>query len=281
MNRIFAHPSYYQLACFRIMYCGVALVDLVITGGLSRAIHLPLNNLYGPGNNYFEILLYSLSPFDVLVTYLIALVLAIIGVFTRGALALAFACAAWIYNLAPIYSTSTLALAQIWTFYLLLAPSSRRLSLMNYWSTGNVRFNSFVRCMAAAESSLANVVGNLIKIQISIIYIYSAIAKLMSPEWRRGEAISIALASRSVINPIAQTALEYPGMLATATLLTIGLELLIPMLLWIRGLRVWGLAMGVLFHFASGIVMGIPTFALSFLPPYLLFFRSRENKGLN
>jgi hypothetical protein len=114
----------------------------------------------------------------------------------------------------------------------------------------------------------------LLKIQVSIVYIFSAIAKI-TPEYLSGEVLRHSLKQYGYFAvPISW---RVPSAMQVLAVVSIVLELFIGLALWSKRLRVVAVIVGVAFHAfilaaidSSRLSLGV--FALEMFAVYLLFF---------
>ncbi|MCB0490069.1 MAG: HTTM domain-containing protein [Cyclobacteriaceae bacterium] len=124
------------------------------------------------------------------------------------------------------------------------------------------------------RSSLHSVVTNaafiLARIQLLLIYIFSGYDKLISAEWRSGAAIYSISQLKFFNNPYFHVELgeEISKVIGWSVIL---FELSFPLLVWFRPLRITMLILGVAFHLAIAIVIGLIDFAPVMVICYALF----------
>ncbi len=110
----------------------------------------------------------------------------------------------------------------------------------------------------------------LLQLQLSIVYFYSAIAK-MNPTFLGGEILSARLSVPGVV--------DNPVVIKLASVATIGLELFLSFALWIPSLRYWGFLAGAVFHalipLSIHLYAGLVAFSIATLSPYILFLDDR------
>jgi hypothetical protein len=112
----------------------------------------------------------------------------------------------------------------------------------------------------------------LMQVQLSLIYLASAQAKLNGNAWPQGTAVSYALRLPDML------LLPTPHWLTNSTLLmnavtwsTLAIELSVGILVWNRRLRPWVLAAGVVMHTMMMITIAVGFFTLAVFVLYLAF----------
>ena len=111
-----------------------------------------------------------------------------------------------------------------------------------------------------------------IKLSVCAIYVVSGVDKLASATWRSGEAMGRVRGLTYAFNPLfdAWVPETGPGAVALAWL-TIGFELLFPVLVWFRITRKWILITGVAFHLLIAAMLTLPEFAAVMIVSYTIF----------
>jgi vitamin K-dependent gamma-carboxylase-like protein len=112
----------------------------------------------------------------------------------------------------------------------------------------------------------------LMQLQLSLIYLASALTKMNGSAWPKGTAVSYALRMQDLV------LMPTPHWLATSALLmnavtwgTLALELSLGILVWNRRLRPWLLAAGVVMHIMIMITIAVGFFTLAMFVLYLAF----------
>ena len=110
----------------------------------------------------------------------------------------------------------------------------------------------------------------LIKVQMSLVYFYSAIAKL-NPTYASGQV----LLDRLALPAFAQSPIVFQALAVGS----IGLELFLAFALWSRRLRPWGFAAGFVLHglipVTMGLYAGLVVFSVMVFAVYVLFLDDR------
>ncbi len=117
--------------------------------------------------------------------------------------------------------------------------------------------------------------------QVCLVYVFSALAKWYDADWQSGEAIWIVSSapqySRSILVENADR-FFYPSLVLTYFVLVY--QTLFPVLVFIKSLKKWFLAIGIAMHLYIALVMGLFFFGLIMALVYVLFyeFNSAKNK---
>jgi hypothetical protein len=111
----------------------------------------------------------------------------------------------------------------------------------------------------------------LIRCQVSLIYLGSALWKLLSPAWRDGSAVYWALNLNTFHRfpwPIPIAAEPYVAFLTWGTLL---FELSFPVLVWFRATRLPTLALGIAMHLGLWLALELGPFSWVMMASYIAF----------
>ncbi|HEY8403521.1 MAG TPA: hypothetical protein VIK71_02820 [Flavobacteriales bacterium] len=135
-----------------------------------------------------------------------------------------------------------------------------------------------------AESSWNIVISNLARltmvVQVVAIYSLSSWFKLIGEHWVKGDALYYALNIDVYSSQFWQKLSQFPVWCSIITYLTLGYQLLFPLLLLLKKQRHWVLLIGVLFHLMIGIVMHLWDFAFAMIFCYALFMKEEQAKFL-
>jgi len=117
-----------------------------------------------------------------------------------------------------------------------------------------------------------------IQLLVCAIYFVSGVDKLTSTAWRSGEALVRVRGLTYAFNDAfaAWMPAGGPGLVALAWL-TIGFELLFPLLVWFRVTRKWILIAGVVFHLIIGAMLTLPAFAAVMIVSYSIFLTFEQS----
>lgn len=160
-------------------------------------------------------------------------------------------------------------LLRLFALLLSVSPAGARLSL------------DAARAPKPAEEALyAPWAQRLIQLQLSLMYMSAFAWKTTGARWRDGTAVYYA-------THVAQyRGFPLPFLLTNAASIhaltwgTMGLELALGLLMWVRTTRYAVLAAGVLFHLGLSYAMNLPFFEAVVLAPYLLFVDAADWRRL-
>lgn len=113
------------------------------------------------------------------------------------------------------------------------------------------------------------------QVQIAFMYLTSGWDKLISIEWRNGDAMYNLLHVDFYAVPWLRETLgnSDAAMLVTVSWMVILFELLFPVLIWFNKTKALILIPGVLFHLFIGLFLSLPDFALTMMWCYILFMK--------
>ena len=119
----------------------------------------------------------------------------------------------------------------------------------------------------------------LFQVQLCLIYFTSGLQKSGKPDWQSGQALEIVFAQTDSWMRFDVGLGEYPAFLALATVGVLLWELVgFPVLVWIKGLRLWLLASGVLFHVSIFVLCKVFIFSEVMILLYACFLTQNEVK---
>ena len=189
-----------------------------------------------------------------------------VGLGTRAAAVLVFVGVLSLERRDPFVFNSGDGLIRILAFYLMLAPSGAALSLDSL-RRGRDRFWAFPR---RAPWAL-----RMTQLQLSILYLAAAWAKVRGTTWNDGTAISYALRVGDLKRLSVPAFLSHTATISNLlTYGTLAIELSLAVLVWNRKLRPWVLGFGVALHLGIDWSIRVGFFSLAvfilflaFLPP--------------
>ena len=121
----------------------------------------------------------------------------------------------------------------------------------------------------------------LFQVQLCLIYAMSGLAKAGKPDWQNMQAVEVVFAQTDSWMRFDVGLSDYPAFLALATVAVLLWELVaFPVLVWIKGLRLWMLASGVLFHISILIVCKVFVFSEVMILLYFAFLTENEVKAV-
>lgn len=132
---------------------------------------------------------------------------------------------------------------------------------------------------AGSPRSVRNLGPDLIRLQVTIVYIYAALWKI-NPVFLSGWMIGTSLTGGAVTLP---ASLRTPETLAWIAALTVAFEIFVPIALWTRSLRMLGATVGVLLHVAFVLFIALPgeliVFGILMIGCYPLFRAQGAGEG--
>jgi hypothetical protein len=116
----------------------------------------------------------------------------------------------------------------------------------------------------------------LIQVHIAFIYLLSGFDKLMTRNWRNGEAIAYIADLDYFADPII-SAIQSPVVNPLVAWLIIAFELLFPVLIWFKSFKAPVLIMGVVFHLGIMYFLNLPDFGLLMIICYAIFLTNKKS----
>ncbi len=123
---------------------------------------------------------------------------------------------------------------------------------------------------AGFDIALHNFGITAIQIQVCIVYLLNAIAKLMDPDWLGGLAVADTLALKEFSLPFLYHPNETLAMFLNYAV--IFYQLFFPVLVWIKKIKKPYLILGVIQHLFIAFIMGLPSFGLIMIMAYAAFY---------
>ncbi len=134
-------------------------------------------------------------------------------------------------------------------------------------------FASFI--YTRAQHPLRIVISNSARIaaitQLCIVYIVATIYKLSGTQWLNGEALYYALQIDQFSSGFSKSIADQMWIFKILTYFGLLYQLLFPILIWIKKIRVYWLIPGLIFHLFIGAFMHLWDFALAMIFCYALF----------
>lgn len=216
----------------------------------------PITDLAFLLNNYY-------TPWIGLVCIIVLLILSILGLVSRLPFLLKFA--VWIlvvntgYFLYPTLTGGDYLLHQLLFFNLFLSPKKSNMIFLNDLS------------IMLHNGALVS-----IKIQVCLGYFLAGWFKLTDAAWLSGHAVYDIFQIPEYTSPFLQS-LPY-SITAVLTFLTIGYQLLFPVLIWWRRAKIYLLVFGIIQYLLIAISVGLFSFGWLMIITYLLFLKYDTRK---
>ncbi len=256
-------------ACVRIAYA-VLCLSILVDLWPERLVFLSREGVVAPfGSPWFSPLAYDNSAWAVttfMVVAGVASLMLLFGLFTRFA-----ACVLFVWNVAytaalyPVMGGFDVVARQV-GFAMMLSPPARA------WSLDK-------RLLGARSSHEPAYALRLLQWQTLILYLATVWLKAPDPFWRNGELMAYFHLSVFARYPTIQAA-DFPVTSVMLTWSTLAIETVVPLLLWGKVTRLWGLALGGLLHLGIGLSSTLGLFSLAMLPLYASFLEEAELRAL-
>lgn len=135
-----------------------------------------------------------------------------------------------------------------------------------FLSDGNARYTE-------ADRAFHNTGVIAIKIQICLVYLLSAIAKLTDEGWLSGEALFYTLSVHDFSLPFIYDHLHHNSwFLSLSTYTVLIYQLSFPFLIWFVRIKQPLLAFGIFQHLFIAFILGLPTFGFIMIISYSIFY---------
>lgn len=167
-------------------------------------------------------------------------------------------------------------IATLWLLYMGLLKTNRYLTIKQFLYRQPLLPISWTTC---EMGDAFNTVGvRLIQIQLCAIYAYGGAEKLRGITWWRGDAIWNTLANGQLVTSDYSFVVHLPWLIAGMTFTTLLWEIYFPVIVWVKKLRPWVLAFGILLHVGIGWTMNIVFFSLLMMWGYIMFLDERPSR---
>lgn len=202
-----------------------------------------------------------------------------IGVCTRITSILSFLIHVSYCQRAPMSNYGLDQAASVLLLYLTIGPSGSAYSvdriLIRFW-------NRFVRHVPTLvrPSSLAGLSLRLIQVHYCVIYFFAATSKLQGETWWTGEAMWRVFANYEYQSADMTWIAWFPELYELMTHIAIIWELSFAYLVWVKPVRPWVLAGGVLMHLGIGAFLGMWTFGFMMIFGYVAFVNPKTIRAV-
>jgi hypothetical protein len=149
--------------------------------------------------------------------------------------------------------------------YLMIGPSGACFSVDAWLARRRGRAGN------ARPSVSANIAVRLMQLHLCVIYLFSALGKLMGATWWSGEAMWLAFGNYEYQSIDMTWLAAYPVFLSLLAHMTVAWELSYPALVWPRLTRPIVVALSVPVHLGIGVFLGMMTFGLAMIIGNLAF----------
>lgn len=262
-----------NIALFRILWCTLLLVNALIDVQNATVFYGPeaitsletvREQFSYPHLNLFHFFQGRIEVvYMIFAVYIISLLFALIGFYTRYALTLVFVCLTSLHQRNIWLLGSSELVMRIVTLLLIFSPCAHAYSLdvirkkrESFWGVGT-KYSPWVL--------------RLLQIQLSIIYLWTVWHKLKGDDWLDGSAVYYATRLNSMKNIPVPYLLDSVLFLKLSTWGTLVIEFCLGSLIWFKESR-WPLIIsGILFHLIIEVLMAIPFFEITMILMLLLF----------
>jgi hypothetical protein len=205
------------------------------------------------------------------------LVLAVLVAFTLGfaspvSAALAWAAVASTNRRVPIMLFGFDSVVATWAFYLAVSTASGQAFSLDRLLRRRRRGGPD---LPTEPTVSANLGLRLIQLHLCLIYASAGLAKLQGTPWWDGSALGMLLGNSDFRPFDLDFVADFPSLLQLGTHLTIALELLYPILIWLPAWRPWMLLGALGMHASIALSMGLTEFSLVMLVGNLAFVPPR------
>lgn len=252
LNLIFLWPDR------QVFFSDGGIVDLPAAMNAARPVYLSVFGMIGSEAGVTAVLLVTAF----------ALVMLLLGIGTRAA-------ALWVLvwhisymARAPLPMAGWDLVLRCFSFLVLISPVGQCWTLPALLRGGGA--------MVAAQVSRHGLI--LMRLQVVVIYWHAVAARILHPDpyWKNGEFLSYFMLSHHM-RWVGSWALQYGSVLALGTYLIQFAEAVIPVLLWAKKTRWWGMLLGTIMHVGIFVVArDLGMFCLAMLVGYTSFLRKED-----
>jgi len=113
--------------------------------------------------------------------------------------------------------------------------------------------------------------------QICLVYFFSALAKLHDENWLNGTAVLMTSQVDHFSLPIiSNNAARFTFLLVFLNYLVLFYQVLFPIVIWIKKIKKTFIVIGILMHLYIAFVMGLVSFGLIMILPYIYFWPEKK-----
>ena len=208
--------------------------------------------------------------------YLVSLLFAIIGLYTRESIIVAMICLTSFHQRNIWLLSSSELLVRLVTLLMIFSPCGHIFSIDSIMASK--------KNIVPKKKDWAPWVLRLIQIQLSVVYLWTVWHKLKGETWFDGTAVYYATRLESMKNFSLPLLLDWIPFIKLSTWLTLVVELALGTLIWFKEFRIPMIFLGVIFHLSIEYIMSIPFFEINmifilalFMPPEIVrtFIKTR------
>lgn len=222
------------------------------------------------GNAMFSLLLYVPQEwmFAALAASILVSLLFTAGAFTRVTSVLAFLITTSWSQRVPVANFGLDQIVGLLCLYLAIGPSEASLS----WDS----YRRHKKGLSTQPLPSARLALRLLQVHLCIIYLWAGFAKLKGETWWTGEALWRVIANQEYQTADLTWMAKIPWLPYLLAHITIVWEVFFCALIWNRTLRPLMLFIGVCIHLGIGAFLGMWTFGLIMIVPYLSFVSDKR-----
>lgn len=132
---------------------------------------------------------------------------------------------------------------------------------------------NYTEVQLEVEKAFHNAGVAALKIQICLVYLMSALSKLIDADWQSGEAVAQTFLVHDFSLPVLYNNIKSGSfILSLITYLIIAYQITFPIFIWMNKLKKPFLAFGILQHLIIAFIMGLPTFGFIMIIAYSIFY---------
>ncbi|HXZ11735.1 MAG TPA: HTTM domain-containing protein [Candidatus Sulfotelmatobacter sp.] len=275
----FAEQSPTPVALFRILYGALVAADLILLRpdwldwyGAHPWMSLSTMHALEPGTrlNLFAVIPQQSAWIEaVFWLFLASAVLLTLGLFTRFNCAFVFLCLTSLHQRNLYINHGGDTFLRVAGFFLIFAPAGAALSL-----------DRLIRIRRGKEGAevmpRAPWAQRMIQIELALLYFATFCWKIEGDTWAQGTALYYVYHLDELQRFPVPGWFERPAILKIGTWFGLALEFSLGVLIWVKELRYYLLALGILFHLWLEYSLNVPLFQWEILSAYVLFIEPAD-----
>ncbi len=161
----------------------------------------------------------------------------------------------------------------VWLFYLSWTKHNSYFSVLNLFNKSRIN--------QIRNDIFSSAGARMIQLHLCILYGFTGLQKLKGASWWDGSALWLVFGNpQYTVVDLAWTA-QWPNLIGALTFSTLIFEIYFAAFIWNKGIRPLAIMFGICLHIGIAISMGIWTFALVMLSPYVLFCTKKQIDDLS
>lgn len=265
---------FYRILLGMILFLnGITLVpDMVAWYGLDHNSLVPLalsRELYSDYRiNLFTVLAPTMtSAWLIMLGYVVTSFTFMIGFKTRISAFICFILLCSLQNRNYTILNSGDTVLRCMLFVMMFAPSFVKYSVDAYFQK---------RSGQAYKTEISMVTVRMLQIQFSIIYLATTLFKLKGIDWVDGTAIYYTSRLESFQRVVLPVVFDYSFLIKFSTWAALFIEFAMGTFIWVKELRLWVLAFGIVLHLMIEVTMSIGFFEWVMIAGYLVYLKPRD-----